>query len=506
MYSVLCAKIDQHNSQYPTALASAGSGVRYNRNYPARVKDPEKTTMIRIISSAARHIAAQINAGKKVVSNIIPTNRVKARGENAAKRQAPRHIAKGAFCGVFLGREAIQEDGQDYKFVTLDDGKILGAYPYKANHGHTRDFELLLDADLMPTEIMAQFGVSTAIQANFETCETDIYMQRKTPNSLGLKETLKKEISSKALAPGVAKTLTEAGTFEAGNQEKASEKNSDFLEKSFQKTEKGPAVESSFSLFLNGNPLLAFAKMLIESYLKKLAAAMGREYGSLEIEKAIRQAARLLAPLPPDKMSEEVDRYFLTIDHMHQWVSYWRERGIRKTLPNPSDWFNPDYQYGIEGAFRTYVKPWQERKEAWEKERASDLAASAGVNQEEIDKKLAESSATLNLAYRFKKAFLYLHPSDFRLKSADITKWEKSLKMLIKKDKRSFSEVEKVALWMFQSGTDRAVFWLREYGQGFGLRSVSGFRKHFETLREQMIQDNLSNHRRNENSGKNRTA
>lgn len=506
MYSVLCAKIDQHNAQYSTS-ALAPSGIKYSRNYPARVKDPEKTTMIRIIGAAARHFAAQINAGKQVVSNAIPTNRQKARGNNGAKRQAPRHIAKGAACGVFLGRQVTKEDGADYKFVVLDDGKILGAYPYKANHGHTRDFEILLDPDLMPTEILCQFGVSTAIQANFDTCETDIYMQRKTPNSLGQKETLKKEISEAALAPGVAKTLTEARTLEAGNQEKASQEKPDFLEKSFQKTEKGPAAESSFSLFLNGNPLLAFAKMLIDSYLKKLAAAMGRQYGALEIEKAIRQAARLLAPLPPGQMSQEVDRYFLTIDHMHQWVTYWKERGIRKTLPNPSDWFNPDYQYNIEGAFKTYVVPWEERREEWEKARAaSDRAASAGKNQEEIDKKLAESSAILNLAYRFKKAFLYLHPTDFRLKNADLTKWEKSLKTLMKKDKRSFSEVEKVALWMFQSGSDRAVFWLREYGQGFGLRSVSGFRKHYQTLREQMIQDNLSKQNRDENPGKQRRS
>ena len=225
---------------------------------------------------------------------------------------------------------------------------------------------------------------------------------------------------------------------------------------------------------------------------------MGRNYHSNEIRRGINQAVRHLSTIPPTLLDQEVNRLTNIIDHMYQWMIYYKSIGQRKTIPGPNLWFDPDYKKGIYGAYESHVKPWEEKRKSWGK--PNQVTTQRSQKEEE---RISKQSEFLNLAFRFKKAYSFIHSGDNRVKRADIVKWSKVFELMVSRDKKSLSEVTKVAEWMFKSGSDRANFWLRESG-GFGIRSATGFRRNYAAIHGQMIQEKLTMSGRNENPGKNR--
>lgn len=543
-YPDLCGYIRSWNLQFPTKAEARhlekenpGFAVAetFTRAYKRRIKAGEEKTIINLFRLWCKQTADKINSGEMVITNIVDANGQSARDGKASSSGTNAHLGKAAYTGFLRGEEDTEAITYKDQFI-YPEGKGFGVRPLKNFRGTTADYQLLIHPDFLPVKNLPK-GISFLDLESFEPTLypyqaaqplrirgykiENLHQSKVTDGNLRNKEISQKASEArKPVALGViAKTVFNQGTASenfTADLAGATDGNPANVEgESSNASNVSPEINKNFSgaaapdllyrdagsgiqvkltsedafrrLFMAGQQIAAFAVLLIQSYLKKIAPAMGREYFPTEIKRGLSNAMELLAGIPEPELSDSVDRFCLVIDHMAQWIRL--DPDTNFVLP-PSRWFSLQEKANIIGAETYFLKPWEATGKEFEdgKKRREKIEAARKQNEEQT----ASLSNLHYLAWRMKVRMMQLHPTDSRLKSADLDKWTIPLKMMIRQDKHTFSEIVKVATWLIESKSKSAAFWRKETA-GRGLRSTSGFRRNYLAMRDQMQAEQVRN-------------
>ncbi|MEO0473274.1 MAG: hypothetical protein AAF206_26915, partial [Bacteroidota bacterium] len=260
-------------------------------------------------------------------------------------------------------------------------------------------------------------------------------------------------------------------------------------------------AESTFHrLWLADQKVLALAVLLVQSYLKKLAPLMGRDYHPSEQKRAILAAIRLIECWPDQQKGGAVDRLLLTIDHMAVWFRKKADSGGNPWFLPPSQYFDPDSANGILGAEKRFLRKYEETGKSW-KEAKTLKSLENSQSAEEAKQRYKSDHHTI--AFYLKQKMMAIHPNDMRLRAASLDKWAYHLNMLSRKNQKNIQQIHKVAVWMMESKTNSARFWRKEWSE-VGIRSTWSFRKHFQKMQDQMQYQELRRIGRNEAPGSKR--
>ncbi|MEO0471161.1 MAG: hypothetical protein AAF206_16150 [Bacteroidota bacterium] len=537
------------------SLASLGAPA-FSRGYPGRIKDSEQETAINILKLWCKETATQINRGSKFITNQVHVNRHNARDGKADPSGTDRHLGKLVYCGFLLGTETDDDSPAVYRSQFEGKGKGYGAQPIKHFNGRHADYVLLLQpflinqgnlpqgvqfkplasftrdsvvhfpAPILDSRIPAHFAAFSPQFENFRPSTSDGNLINKIIRDK-VSEIGGKLPESEAESSGIKRESAISDTLSAdeladGNHPKAevgktefqaesagiAENSANILPKTDEIEGSGPVAdlvksieitsESAFrTLFMAGQEITAFAVLLVQSYLNKLAPAMGRTYYQAESKRAILAAIRLLRLWPEDRISYATDRLILTIDHMAGWIQ--QNPGKNFVLP-PSRWFDPDEKANIIGAEKRFLRKYEETAQSWT---LATTLKSAEIAQREEDEKLRLRSDFHAIAVYLKKMMLSHHKYDQRIRMASIEKWVIPLQLLASKDHRTITEIFKVAKWLMCNRSKNAQFW-RKDAANLGIRSTTGFRKHFQSMYDQMMLEELRKVKRDELPGSKR--
>ncbi|MEL6193774.1 MAG: hypothetical protein AAFR66_17055 [Bacteroidota bacterium] len=452
---------ENHNAKYPTKAENPKAPKHYRSNAPERLHDSHMQTLyLLLMDYADDQERRKVVEASEYLSLSLKTNNAKAQKKKRDKRTTSRHLARLTEAGFLLSETC--DKSQEFP---------QGIKPKKIFHGSSVGYTLFFAPEFVraATTLPEFRGLYNTL--TFSTMET------KFPDNI---EDLPKEliISQKASVPDIC-TEEEPQKINGGKvlNQKDSEEN--ILP---------AAAAQNYSLSLHhqlaqkGQLVIAYALMIVDAYIKKLAPAMGKEIHQNEVRRAKAQVIRLLQSA--DNLEAFTDRICATIDHMQRWIELDPDKNF---VPLPSYWFNPDYRYNIVSAEKKYLLPYLQKGKLW-KEKREKAEGEKHSFQTSTDQQKMKNSGYHDLAGQMKKAFRKHHPGDSRLFSADLNKWAKHIQLLIDKDKRSPSEVVAVANWLLNSGSKKASYWLKDAG-GFGLRSASGFRRNYTSILQQYGQD-----------------
>ncbi|MEL6256679.1 MAG: hypothetical protein AAFR87_32060 [Bacteroidota bacterium] len=450
-------RIEAHNLQYPTAeeqkrfkkkYPELSKLPSYSIAYPKRIKESEEKTILNVLKQWTKQTANKIQTGETIISNIVSTNRKSARNFKRSARGSNQHFAKGVFCGCLIGEADTITNEYKCQF-TFSEGKGVGVKAWKQFHGTQQDFELCIHHDLIPTHLFPE-GI------NFEAF--DPYALEPEKKYVATAITLASKEQKMPLFPDWIETLNKEISQEGDLSDEGNSKK----------------VASFAKLYLDGQVLEAYARLLMDSYKQKLAKAMNRSFSPAELKRGKKSALSLLKACNTIALDGFVDKCLRTITHMEQWILHDPSKNF--VMP-PSKWFDMGYSHNIAGAYRKFLLPWDQQAHAW-KQKELIPASRPTLPQEAFGQ----------LAQLFWKHLSPLHPKDQRVRKANLSKWAYELQLLHKESRLGKDTLQSLILWLVKSPSKRAKFWRKESG-GFGIRSASGFRRNFTHLHAQMMQD-----------------
>lgn len=467
---------------------------QHSKAYPLRLKKTEINTLFNILRAYCAQLAAAVNAGDPI-RNVVLINNVSAQAGDGHKSNTPRHLSKLCRAGFLAG---FSSEGQQYRSV-LEGGKGFGYCPIKRFRGTGRDFGLLLNPRFVPLGALP-LGVPVLFQDGFARpqgmghspkCETfDLPLDKKN----FINESMKVEgdpLPQKVFAS--AHGLSEEKERQAQEDRKgaggaAVDVTSPDLPMPAGIPRSGEAITEDApkgslfrKLYLEGEEIEAYAILLVQMYLNKLAPAMkqasgeGRVYYPSSVARGVSHAEDLLRRYKDPK--EGFDQLTAVIDRMQARIL---RDPYRSYVAPPCKWFDGSYPYNIHFHRERYLKPYLARKEDFRTGKAF---------QEEMpmdDIQIAEESRFHGLAWSMKKYMCELYPKDKRLRAADLNKWAGTLRLMSRRDHVPYDHMVHVAKWMLLSEDTDARFW-REAG-GFGIRSATGFRRNYQQMQDQYSQ------------------
>lgn len=506
MMSNLCERIEAHNKQYPKP--------QFRASHARRLKKSDINTLHNLVKAWCKQTARRINSGQTVITNAFGTNNEDAQGGpgKGHKTNTARYLGKLAFCGFLLGEKVSNQDEARYRCQFTQHGRGFGMRPIKKFHGTCHDYEVLLSPALVPLGCLPA-GVSFDPLDAFFSPKMDNSPRPKGESSTliiaktikpGNKEIFQKE-SPEEGEPSPRAEVEKALARLASGDAPTDDKETDGKRKEIANPGEGsklPGQESTeisaapilrgsqiaqdaekqgiFSrLFLAGHELTAYAVLLVQCYLKNIAVARGRQYVPAEIERGVASAVALLQRIQASEVSARVDVYVHTIDVMAEWIR--RKPGA--WVKPPGQWFRPGETANIEGAVKRFYRPHREQAASWRD--ASILAGKVETARKQADAATATLSGAHELAALLKRHMMHLHPTDGRLRTANLDAWAATLRLMARKDKKSPDELKKVIVWLFKSEHKSAIWWREEVG-GFGIRSATGFRRHYGRIHDQM--------------------
>jgi hypothetical protein len=520
LYRETCRLYEQHNEQYK------GAG----RAYPYRVKPGTQKTGLNIIRLWCKHVATEMNKGRRIFTNAVPVNRNKlmqrADGEAASPSSVPGHLGKLAYCGLILGEEENPDqpfDDKVYRHRELDGGQGFGVRPIKAFHGTNRDFEVLISPELLKgvEKLLDRAGAkivtvdSFGSQAETPTPQADPEPSKRQnlTHNKAMKGTIRNEAMTQAASAGAdsgredenqskasadADSSREDGNAADGNGVKVSEPRGetqgdsgescgrDVSEVARRRPGGRLSLNEMLQLAQNGDAVEIDAALLVEAYENKLVPAMGRApYAHTAIQAGLESARRLVARAPEQHRDEFVNRMLQTINRMADYLS---KPDIKYPfVREPGAWFDPDnLKSGILGAERRWLRKYEARAEELKDLKLMRAKRQAADDAAKIER--AKASELYSISYHFQKFMMGIHPSNQTLRRADLDKWTHSLRLMITQDGYRLDEVKKVIRWLLDSPTANAKFW-RKGTQGGGIRSIPGLRRNYKLIREQRAQD-----------------
>lgn len=465
MWTAAKALKEIHNANYPTRKENQKAEKFYRGNAPERLHDSHMQTLYLLLMDwSDDQEQARARDGQEYVSLALKTNNAKAQKGKRDKRTTSRHLARLAEAGYLISE-------------TCDKSREFpkGIKPKKIFHGSNVGYTVFLSPEFAraATTLPAFKGLLNPLSGAI--------METNCPDNIEDK-TNQLTISKKVSVPDVC------------NEDKRQKTNESKLQRSEEAVKEIPAAAAkNYTLTLHaelaqsGQLIIAYAMMIIDAYIKKLAPAMSMQIHDNERKRAMSQAIRLLKTATD--LENMVDRICTTIDHMHGWIG---KNPNKNFVPLPSYWFNPDYRFNIWTAEKKYYLPYLQKGLVW-KEQREKKAKEDKSYQDRNDSKKMRRSGYHNLAGQLKTAFRNHHPQDTRLFSADLNKWAEHLRLLIENDKRSPGEVVAVANWLLNSGSKKAAYWMKDAG-GYGIRSASGFRRNYTSILQQYGQDKAKSH------------
>lgn len=453
----------EYNKQFPTRWENEnyqlGATETYPSSYGKRIKPNEVDTACKMAITWAH---------KHSHTNALPINRLTCSHFQKSPRTGARHLRKLALAGIIVGE--LTEETKEYP---------EGVRYHRKFNGIGKDFTVLWCPHMLANLPGNKPEIKTSLSP-----ETPLYvlpkglMQPKWLNSSAKLITLNKEENSyKALAE--ANKLTEADTLKLSPQEASKEKSAGQIFQG-QPGEKIYSLTEGYKLHQAGKHHLAFALMLVQAYVEKLAAAMGKVIHPREINRGIQAALLLLKPLNGKELEDFATEMSLTVEHMENWLLLDPDKNF---VPLPGKWFSPGYEYNITTAYKKYYLPYQTMKAQFEEKKSEKGARKS--QQLLTDQQLMRLSDYNRQAHQLKYRLIAIHPHHNKLRAARIDKWGDSLRLLVEKDRYSWQTVEKALNWLLEDPSPNARFWRKEAG-GQGLKSASGLRKNFSQILNQM--------------------
>ncbi|MEM7509780.1 MAG: hypothetical protein AAF388_02530 [Bacteroidota bacterium] len=522
-----------HNSLFPTdhekrvkKLPDAIQTVA--QNDPRRIKEPEIQTLQNLLRTWWEQQKDQ-----PVITNIISTNRLQSQEFKRSGKTGHRHILKLSYGRFLVGTQCVKNYCKIRKSEVFPKNFPLGIAPEKRFFGQKRNFELLINPHLLKDLKIP--GKKFKFLDSFPGSEAPapplfpLLEWTKSPRSSPKLELRNKAMNDKVSSPGsddplLSGTLLEhkqGGEIKIDGQEPQGEiprENQESPEKfrlSGKLREKLGAelsnqanrevsrstptptpggintndvnLEASktdlFQLQMAGKEHLANAIALVQAYVGTIALAMGRIIYPSEQKRAVGKAYELISHLSGDALTAYVVELLKTIDHIGTRIN----QGADIYAQLPSRWFDKSNQYNIVGAYKRYYQAYLHTGELMKQAKKPEkLKARQQGIQDEEDRKLSHYH---EYAYRLKFRLIQIHPTNHRLKQANIQAWAKTFQLMVTRDKKSLDEIAKVIIWILESETDRAKFWRHEVG-GFGILSAGGIRRNYKTMIDQWYQDN----------------
>ena len=484
-------RIETHNLQFPTPAEQARDKKQmpeiverdtFSLAYPRRIKESEEKTILNVLKQWCKQSADKINAGERQLNNLVFTNRKSARNFKRSARGSNHHFAKGVYCGCLIGE--VDEQTIEYKCqFTYADGKGVGVRPWKRFHGTNQDFELCIHLDLIPLHMLPEDVELLVFDPYADSPEARYIPPHKPnlPSNGGPQGHFHGNIcyTSKMGLAGIHFEGDGASCEGMSKQQKMppfpdqiETFNKEISQPSDDDEGNSKEVTGSFMrLYLDGQVLKAYSRLLIDAYKQKLGTAMERSFSPTELERGRKAAYDLLKACDLDALDGFVDKCLRTITHMEQWILHDPARNF--VMP-PSKWFDIHYSHNIAGAYRKFLLPWEHTAKQWQ----SDITTS-------VSHVVKPGNEYERLAEMLQKHLAHLHSSDSRIKQAKLDKWAHHLRLLHKESKLSLQEIQSLIIWLIKSPSKRAQFWRKESG-GFGIRSASGLRRNFSQIHAQM--------------------
>lgn len=485
-------KIDEYNKQFEG----------HSKAYPARIKQQEVNCLFHILRAWAAQAADDLNR-MDMVNNTVSINNRTAQGPNRDLSNVGRYLGKLAAAGFIGGIRAGEKSPLRYQCqFSTDKGKGFGWMPVKDFHGTNRDYEILLNPEIMPFGAIP-LGVSVILFDKFpdKVSPKNLIVPSPKIENFHLIQELStfrnKGISYKALASQA--TPTEQKEEKERQPLKARKYRVDGptdLEPSTEKTgfieKKGKDLQITASeikklpadlllaLVGSGHEVKTWAMTLVSSYLSKLAPIMpgwqgiGRVYSPSVIEKGYLKALQMLSEAKNPyqmylRMIQVIDRMQDAMKHNPQlWVNA------------PHKYFDKDYKYNIWSSEKVYLIPWEKTG----KELKALCTNAEKIQLEKInrEKALTFVSKYHGLAFSLKNYMIQFHRNDNRLKKADLTQWAVHLRLMCERDNVGYDEAVRVAKWMLLDKSQGAKFWRLE-AKGHGIKSARQFRINYQKIR-----------------------
>ncbi len=502
-YKKICHHFSLHNQGFPLD--------QYSRAYPHRLKDSEMKTALNAFRQWCKQAASQLNSGQGFITNILRTNNRKLRenqdGSYASKSSTPGHLAKLSYCQFFLGKEETDETPHDQLVYLHRDrgGKGFGWKPYKRFRGRKNDYELILNPQLLPVELIAhitfipQKGDFGAKILNLKSSSPSPPLHQKlVPSYSSHSVNRNKDISPKASAK--ADHLQEEGNIfskesasadnpseernpEEGSPSKVGQHSGErqkIAGRIFDLTEKRIDLQAAFQLVQGGERLLYYAQILVNMYRSKLAPAMGRIYVERQYEGGLENILQMLGGIPEESLDSFHDRLVQTIDHQEKRLKRYPEAYIA----GPARFFQATYAYNILHYEKNWLSVYEKRAVEFE-EMALAKGRKAQIQLQEEAEIAQQDKKWYFLAWRFKSALMGIHRRDMRLRKANLANWERDIRLMVRKDGILASELIAVMHWLLESPLPQAKFWRKEAG----IKSTSGLRKHYQAIHQAFEQE-----------------
>lgn len=475
--SLIITRLAQKMKAQNEAFRAKKDGGLYPLNFPGRVKDSEFNTMCNAVRIWCADIERQINQAKGkrvVVSNVVWCNRASLRNNMGCARSANRHLAKGALIGVFAGRPyEPEEDPKEYFFYETSDGEKKGAVPEKDHKGRISDFGIILNPDLILKDAFPP-NVEFDFISSFEEF-TPLEGRKKTPQYIERIEPLKNKETKQGVPSGpLPPSSLQASMEEEGVPSEPllpSLAEPDFENITTTKQEDFfAAAQAQFAAWV-----IAFAKMIMESYLKNIPPAMNQSVHPKEENRGFLAVCRILARMSEDQADAWTDRVLRLIAFMRDWIEKDPEENW---VPMPSIWFDLNSFSNIKQAWDRYYLPDRERKAAMASKEGKAKLLIHSANQ------LKEQSPGHRLAVLQYKFLIHKYPGNKTLEKTNLDRWADDFQKMMKRDKASFEEIQGIIRWIYNSPKKQAEFW-REDAGGYGIRAACGIRRNYQLLAEQ---------------------
>ncbi|MEL7533249.1 MAG: hypothetical protein AAFN10_18195 [Bacteroidota bacterium] len=520
--------INRVGGQYPGAadLKLIGITTR-SMGYPRRIKAGEIETAQNLLKLFCQEVANKINRGSTMVTNAFHANGRKARDAKGCANGANRHLGKLVSCGVLLGHAAKPDSPVYYKDFEQQNGKGVGCVPFKKFGGKYGDYTLLFAHDLVNVDnlpegvgYMPHVTMDEAVppytpmlkraskehkSENFKVSHSDgnptnelitnkvspLAVENGDPRSIGdllVIGVSKGDVSIKPLPRASDGNHPKAGNPRQKSQarEKIKKKNS-APRAQFAHYVIGEGAGRAFrELMTSGQIVLAYAVMMMQGFVKKIADRQGMILVESEIDRGIEKCIEIVWNIPEDQRSDKVDLLLHIIDHMGDWLEYRLNQGDKAYIPIPSVWFDRKAKSNIWKAYHRYYLKYREQGQAF---RDADLLRKKDQSYDPTqDKQKATQSLLHEYAFLLKRFQMHRHPTDSRIRSAGIDRAAALFRKMLQDRRAPIRDLIDVMAWYITSDSQSAKFWREEAGIK-GLRSYSGFVKHFDKMFEQMTSE-----------------
>ncbi len=511
-YKRFCKHYNQHNAQFPIGP--------FPRSHPYTLKDGDMKTGLSALKQWTKQVTTDMASGKKCITNVLRTNNLKLRqssdGRYRAKSGTAGHLAKLTYAGLFLGEQETADRPHEQKVYRHRDlgGKGFGWRPYKRFRGTIHDYELLLNPNLLPLELIPPDITFLAVTTDFSTLnknfrnESDEIISAIQHQNIDNISISKSQILAHSLVTDINTKNKYISEKEEHHVQTASEEKKDLEEGSPPKAGNGGeggraakllieemnmagkgntgadlGLQEAFIHHSEGDKKAYYAHSLMEYYTKRLAQAMGNKYVNSQMEKGYQNALKLLNSTSEENLDAFFERMSHTILHI--------EKGMKSNplayVVGPARFFDPEEKYGILHYEKNWLQTYEHRGKEFKD--IEEIRTRKQQAQMMSEAELADKDKRFYyLAFRFRQNLIEIHKDDPRLHKANLINWERDLRMMVSKESIPIAELLSVMEWLLKSPKLNAGWWRNKYHIN-GIKSPGSLRRNYAQIKKGYLSD-----------------